>query len=112
MIRGLTIASVLLATAVEPTTMLGDGDLVRYAITQGGLFGVSLVLLWAFRKEFRRQLEDERARTAAADHRTDQVMQLVALTNAAMTKSAAWAEAQEKATHRLARAIEKLEDRR
>lgn len=106
--RGFTIAFALLTAAVEPLS--GEVDMFKYALAQGGLLAVVLVLLWAFRREFRRQIADEQDKTKAADHRLDTMMALVAQTNTAMQKTFTVGEVQERAIHRLARAIEKLEE--
>jgi hypothetical protein len=100
----------IVATAAEP--VVGDVDLVKYGVTQGGLLLVVLVLLWGFRREFRREVAVERARASATERREDLLLALVGQCNTAMQRTVNAAEEQEKATHRLARAIERLEDRR
>jgi methyl-accepting chemotaxis protein len=100
----------LVLAAAEPA--FGDVDLVKYAITQGGLLAVVIILLWSFRREFRRQIDEERERLQEAKDNFAVMTALVAQTNAAMQKTYSTGETQERAIHRLARAIEKLEDRK
>jgi hypothetical protein len=51
----------LLAASVEP--VIGEQqDLVRYALTQGGLLAVVLVLLWSYRRDNLSVLQEERDR--------------------------------------------------
>jgi hypothetical protein len=93
MFKTMTIASVMLVQAVvEPMT--ADPDLTRYALTQGGLLIVVLVLLWSNRKESSRK-----------DDRIEVLTTLVADTTAAVTKGT-------ETTERLARAVESLVERR
>lgn len=55
MIRNLTAmgptALVLVVAAMEPV-MTTETDLFRYAVTQGGLLAIVLVLLWFYRRDF------------------------------------------------------------
>lgn len=104
MIRGLAISGMVIAAAMEPIG--ADPDLVRYAITQGGLLAVVLVLLWMMRSQDKQRLADERARTATAGMTIDALTALVGQTSAMMQKSISTGEAQEKAIHRLSRALE------
>lgn len=108
MFRGLTLTTALVVAMAEPTLSAGADDwpsLVRYAIAQGGLAAVVLVIFWSYRRDFVRLFEAKSTEAAT-------LATLVEKNTAAMTNVTAASEAQEKATHRLARAVEKLEDRR
>jgi hypothetical protein len=98
MIRGVMLSLTVIAATVEPA--LGDIDLIRYAITQGGLLAVVLVLLWQMRGMSRDQQRHSRALETLVDHST------TALVNStiAVTRQAETSE-------RVARALENLERR-
>jgi hypothetical protein len=117
MLRPLLLTGTLIATALEPT--LGETDPFRYALTQGGLLVVVLVLLLYISQKHKSELADEKGRTEEERRRTEHaekasevLVALVGETNAAMQKNISVGEAQEKAIHRLARAVERIEDRR
>lgn len=95
MLRGIGLSFALLIAALEP--MSGETDLVRYAITQGGLLAVVLVLLWSYRRDAMRQLSEK-------DERLAVMTELVRLSTAALTRSA-------DASERMARAVENLDRR-
>lgn len=57
MIRGGVLVSALVLAVTEPV-IGGEADLLKYAITQGGLLFVVLVLLWSYRRDFSRQLKE------------------------------------------------------
>ena len=52
MIRGMTATTMLLAVGIDST--LAEPDLLRYAMTQGGLLLVVIVLFWSYRRDFLR----------------------------------------------------------
>lgn len=56
-------------------------DLLKYAITQGGLLAVVLVLLWSYRKDFQSTLKDR-------GDRLQLMIDLVARSAEAQTKTA------------------------
>lgn len=91
MLRGMFLSVTLLVATLEP--VLGDPDLVKYGMTQGGLLAVCLVLLWWIRKDNQRK-----------DDRMELMTQLVADSTAALTKNS-------DASDRVARALENLERR-
>lgn len=97
--------SVLFMAAIESAGVPADPDLTRYAITQGGLLAVVMVLLYFYRKDFRAQIADQ-------DERLEVMTGLVIANTTAMTKAASASEANEKAAHRLSRALEIMEPRR
>lgn len=97
------MASLLVAQAVvEPLT--GGPDLVRYAITQGGLLAVVLVLLWSIQAAARRKEQDLRAEGDRKDERLEVMTTLVGKTVEAMTR-------QSETSERVALALENLERR-
>lgn len=91
MIRGTLVATALIAATIEPA--MPDFDLTRYAITQGGLLAVDLVLLWWIRQDLRRK-----------DDRLDVMTKLVADSTAALTRNT-------EVSERVARALDNLERR-
>lgn len=109
MLRSLTLSSALVIATLEPAL---ESDPFRYSITQGGLLAVVLVLLWYIRNRHRDELAQEKDRTAAAESSIATLIELVGDTKATMQKNISVGEAQEKAIHRLARAVERIEDRR
>lgn len=92
MIKEVSIAGVLFAQGVlEP--LASQPDLVKYAITQGGLLAVVLVLIWSNRVDAKRK-----------DERLEVMTNLVATATQALTKAS-------ETSDRLARAVENLERR-
>lgn len=90
----------LVVAAAEP--LLGEVDLAKYALTQGGLLIVVLVLIWLQRRDNERiSKKDEEKIVVLTD--------LVRASTVAMTHAAEASIASEKANHRLARAVERLE---
>src|SRR4051812_22149918 len=99
MVRAVSAAFMILAVAVDPILpQVGDVDLVKYAVTQGGLLAVVLVLMWSYRRDWQRTLSEERDRSSAT-------LTLAKETTFALTRSTEICE-------RLTKAVEKLEDRR
>jgi hypothetical protein len=110
MFRGLVTTALLGFAALDPAllpsaSVTTDSDLVRYAVTQGGLLFVVLVLLWSYRKDAMGALQIER-------DRVEILTKLVGDTREANTKSADAVLAQAKSIEGLARAVEKIEERR
>lgn len=97
------IVGTMVAAAVEP--VVADNDLFRYALTQGGLFGVVLVLLWSYRKDSLGALAIERERVSV-------LTELVASTRETLAKSADAVSAQAKSIDGLARVVEGMNSRR
>lgn len=103
MVKHLSMASVLFAQAiVEPLT--GGPDVVRYAITQGGLLAVVLVLLWMIKAEARRNEQSLRTEGDRKEERLEVMTTLVEKTVEAMTR-------QSDSSERVALALENLERR-
>lgn len=105
MLRGWLATGAIVAAGLEPV-VAGDFDLARYAITQGGLLAVVLVLLWYIREMHKVQLGDEKERSADARRANESLISLVGQANVTMQKNISVGEAQEKAIDRLARALE------
>lgn len=119
MLRAMTFSTALLIATVEPT--IGDVDLLKYGFTQGGLFIVVVILLIGFRREFRRQIDDEKQRVEYEKARNDEHRQtittlvaLVGSTNTSMQQTVAIGQATEQAIHRLANTVDRWDghDRR
>lgn len=96
MYRGLIATSLMVAAAVEP--VVSDTDLPRYALTQGGLLAVVLVLLWSYRKDLNGVIREHESAHAT-------MTELVQDSTAANVKTA-------EALERMARAIETMNLRR
>lgn len=94
--KGLGLAAMLFATSVESVT--AEPDLVKYAITQGGLLAVVLVLLWSYRRDFLRIQQKDNEKIAL-------LTALVSDNTAVMSRTV-------DASHRLAKAVERLDERR
>lgn len=104
MFKHIGLALVLGSQAVvEPLT--GGPDIIRYAITQGGLLAVVLVLLWNIKADARRREEALRAEGDQKDERLEVMTTLVGKTVEAMTR-------QSEMSERVATALENLERRR
>jgi len=95
--RGSLLVTTLLIATLEPVLPTGGDEvgLLKYAITQGGLALVVLVLLWSYRRDFTRVLAEQQDRLTV-------MSTMIATTTAALTQAAA-------AQDRLARAIESLQ---
>jgi len=104
----IVIVGVAAASPVPPLDAAAAGeseiDLMRWAITQGGLTLALIVVLWSYRRDLRRDAEEKHVQLAV-------LVALVRESTAANEKSAAASEANEKAVHRLARALETMEKR-
>lgn len=95
--------SLILAT-VEPA-VFGDADTVRYAITQGGLLAVVLVLLYMMRKDAER-------REALLQEKAAVLTDLVRANTAALTHTTDALTASQLATDRLSKVVDNLRDRK
>lgn len=86
----------MLIATMEPAmpTQPGELDLVKYAITQGGLLAVVLILLWS------RWRDDQRI-TAAKDNQIQELTNMATVSATALARSA-------ESVDRMARAIEQL----
>lgn len=101
--KALSVASLLVAqSVVEP--LAGSPDVFRYAITQGGLLAVVLVLLWMMKLEARRKEQTLRTEGDRKDERLEVMTTLVEKTVEAMTR-------QNDSSERVALALENLERR-
>lgn len=103
MVRSSVLASAVIFAAAEPA--LSEFDLTRYAITQGGLLIVVLVLMYWQRidnKNKHRENQDKISILTAIAERSA----------VASTASAAASSANATAINRLASAVERFQDRR
>lgn len=96
MTRGIAATGMLMAFAVDAASPEST-DLMRYAITQGGLLAVVLVLLWSYRKDTLSVLHEQ-------EDRLKVLTDLVTQSTGALMKSA-------DASERMARAVENLNRR-
>jgi hypothetical protein len=104
-VRGASLVSAFLLAVGEPVVAPPDGDLLRYALTQGGLAVVVLVLMWSYRRDFTRILD-------AKEDRLVVMATMVSANIAAATRSAEASEAQQQAIERLSRVVDRLDERR
>jgi len=104
MVRVIAGTAALFAVGIVENPPLSDFDVLKYAVTQGGLVIVVLVLLWSYRK-------DLKALSERQDERLKVLTDMVQSNAIAMARMAAASEAQEKSAHRLARAVERIEER-
>lgn len=89
---GLLVGVTLHAAGFQPLPpAVSEPDLLRYALTQGGLLGVALVLLYFYRRDITQQI-------ARKDERLEYFASMVAANTAAM--------------ERMATAVERLDERR
>lgn len=58
----LLLSSVGLAQDADGSRLSTDLDLLKWAVTQGGLVLVTLTILWSYRKDFRSLLAEEHQR--------------------------------------------------
>lgn len=93
MMRGVTLTLALFVATIEPIASEPD-VLVKYAITQGGLLAVVLVLLFFYRRDFLREIEEQRERLSV-------MAGMVESSTQALTRSA-------DASERMARAVEHM----
>jgi len=100
----LTASVVLAGTEPHASESGAQLDLIKWAVTQGGLVLVTLVILWSYRKDFRTVLmmKDEQAKILIA--REQVLIDLIGKVTTAMTINA-------DASQMLTRAIERLEAR-
>jgi hypothetical protein len=84
----------------QPTTATAslDGETLRWAVTQGGLVVVILVVIWSYRRDFQRVFVEEQGRTRA-------LMQALERTNMTLATHAEASRAQAEAFQRAAQSI-------
>lgn len=101
MVKVAMFGTALMFATAEPGL---DLDFGKYALTQGGLLIVVLVLIWLQRRDNERISKKDEEKIGV-------LTELVRANTTALTRAADAALASEKSTHRLARAVEKLEDK-
>jgi hypothetical protein len=100
----LLLTTLILATLEPVLPTAGEFDILKYAITQGGLACVVLVVLWSYRRDYARL-------TTVDSDRLEVLTTLVVNATAALTQNAAATTQNTAATDRMARAIETLQVR-
>lgn len=113
--KGFLAVTGLLVAAIEPVMPLPvpqDGDFLKYAITQGGLLAVVLVLLWSYRKDTMGVLQGERDRTQSERASVELLMKLAGDTREALTKNADAILSQAKTIDSLMRKLDLIDERR
>jgi hypothetical protein len=114
-LRSFAIVTALIVTAVEPITGSGDVDLIHYAITQGGLLAVVIVLLWNYRRDMHRIRLEEQARNDAHIARIDSHTKMLAERHGVferlLTDTAVAMTRQAESSERVALALQNLERR-
>jgi hypothetical protein len=101
--RALMLASTLIVATGE--TIMGDVDLGRYAITQGGLLAVVLVLIVMMRRDAQR-------REQKVEEKAIVLTDLVRANTAALTHTTDALRASQEATERLTVVVDHLRDRK
>lgn len=86
-------------------------DYVREIAKQGTLGLLCVVILWSYRRDFFRKLEDKDRELRDRKDEREQLVDVLEKSTAANTHAAIATSRQTDATHRLARTVEKLEAR-
>lgn len=102
--RGLFLTLTVFATALEPIAA-AEPDLLRYAITQGGLLLVVLTLFWYIRALHQERLAEKDDRLLEKDEKLQAMITLATEVKVALSKSL-------DASAALSRTVEKIEDRK
>jgi len=84
-------------------------DMVTRILTQGGAVAVLLVVLWSYRRDFFRKLEDKGRELQERRDEKDTLQGVLNRSTAAITSSVLASTNQTSATHRLARTVEAIE---
>jgi len=100
MLRGLMMTGLLMAVWLEPLT--DPQDLPHYAVTQGGLLCVVLVLLWYIRELHRQTRIRDAALLTESREQSDALIALVGQANATMQRVSSSCESLERAIDRQA----------
>jgi hypothetical protein len=86
-------------------------DYTREIAKQGTLGLLCLAVLWSYRRDFFRKLEDKDREIAERKEERDKLEEVLGHSTTAITNSAVATARQTDATHRLARTVENLERR-
>lgn len=100
----LTLLAIVMAGAGLDLFGSPDADLLRWGLAQGGCFLVLLLVLWSYRRDFQRILSRD-------EERLKVMTDIVQANTAAMVQTTAALNDQKDATHRLAKAVEKMDER-
>lgn len=100
MLRAVVLSSLLVATTLEGASP--EPELLRYAITQGGLLAVVFVLLFFYRRDFMRSQATDREEALISRDQMEMFRTLVGESTAAITRGA-------ESSERVARALENLQ---
>ncbi len=84
-------------------------DMVTRIVTQGGAVAVLLVVLWSYRRDFFRKLEDKERELQERRDEKDTLQDVLDRSSTAITNSVNATTNQTTATHRLARTVENIE---
>lgn len=123
MVRGLTLTTALFLAAFEPLPAVAVTDPIERALTQGGLFGVVLVLLWYIRSLHAQRIEErdritkerlaeKEQQLTEKDEKIQILVDLVSETKVSVSKNADALVLQAQSLASLTRAIEKIDERR
>lgn len=92
----------------------GDGmteEMVTRIVTQGGAVAVLLVVLWSYRRDFFKKIDDKDRELQERREEKNTLQAVLDKSTAAITSSAIATANQTSATHRLARTVEGIERR-
>lgn len=99
------VFTILFAALSPEITAPEETNIWRYAITQGGLLVVVLVLFWYIRQMHQARLDDK-------EEKLQVMISVVSEVKVALTRSVDSGATQAKSIEGLARAIERIEERR
>lgn len=100
----------LFALGLDPVPAAGDGfeGILRYALTQGGLFGICVILIYLRQQEVKAQKAAEAARHDENLTRISVLTEIAARSAQASEQNASGLREQAAATARLANAVERI----
>lgn len=82
-----------------------NGELTRWAVTQGGLFLFTAIMGWSYKRDWERVFTRQREALEGERTRNDAVMALLRESTAAHVKSAAAAESLKQASYEVASVV-------
>lgn len=103
-VKTVILGLALTASTVEAAS--GEPDLLRYAITQGGLLAVSVVLLLMLQRAWQAVAASEKARLAMEQEKSRALMEMATRSATAMEKNAEAVSSQSRTIDNLTRLVE------
>ncbi len=115
-----SLAGVALMAMLVVRPAMADGEALpgsgaeldwRWLVTQGGITVALLAVLWFYRRDLLQRQRDEEARTKFERDRGDSLQRALERNSNALTEQALAVRGNTDSTHRLARGVEKLDER-